>query len=316
MSAERIEQQAAVWLERREQPAWSVADQGALEAWLDEAVEHRLAYWRLEHGWAKVGRLAALREVPPPARERAGASRPWKPVAVAASLAAVVAVGALLHLLAGTGESRYATQVGDRQDVQLQDGSRIELATDTRVRTRFSGETREVWIDRGEVYFEVERDLQRPFVVWAGERKVTVLGTAFSVRRDHDQVRVAVVEGQVRFEPAKPQAQARAQLLTRGGIAVAQGASTLVGAASENKVEDVLSWRRGMLNFDNATLAEVASEFNRYNETKLVLGDAQTAQMRIGGSFEAKNVDAFVRLLGSAYGLHVVRGDDDIEISH
>lgn len=317
MNAERIEQQAAEWLQRREQSGWGAADQAALDAWLDEAAAHKLAYWRLEHGWAKVGRLAALREVSPPVRARSRGSWPWKPVAVAASLAAMAAIGtALFDVLPGSGKERYETRVGGRQTVPLQDGSRMELATNTQVRANVTAETREVWIDRGEVYFEVRHDARRPFVVWAGERKVTVLGTTFSVRRDHDQVRVAVVEGRVRVEPAKSDVQARAEVLTQGGIAVARGASTLVTAGSADQVANALSWRRGMLAFDQAMLAEVAAEFNRYNETKLVLVDPDAAQIRIGGTFEAKNADAFARLLGSAYGLKLVERNGEIEISH
>src|SRR3546814_270169 len=81
---ERIEQQAAQWLERREQPDWSDDDRATLDAWLDASIAHKLAYWRLEHGWTKVGRLAALRQVPPPVIYRCAVncgygSRCWPP---------------------------------------------------------------------------------------------------------------------------------------------------------------------------------------------------------------------------------------------
>lgn len=316
MSVERIEQQAAQWLQRREQPGWSDGDQAALDAWLDEATEHKLAYWRLEHGWAKVGRLAALREVPPPNHTSRRRLRLWKPAAIAASLAAAVAVGLLsLDILPDRGREHYETSVGGRQTLPLRDGSRVELSTDTRMRAAVTDDVREVWLDRGEAYFEVRHDAQRPFVVWAGERKVTVLGTKFSVRRDGDEVRVAVAEGRVRVEPTKVDAPMRPEVLGRGDIAVAKGVSTLVAAASVAQVENALSWRRGMLSFDQATLAEAAAEFNRYNATKLVLGDPGVAQIRIGGTFEAENADAFARLLGSAYGLRVEHHDGEIEIS-
>lgn len=315
MSVERIEQQAAQWLERREKAGWSAADQAALDAWLDEAAGHKLAYWRMEHGWAKVGRLAALREVPPPNRT-SRRLRLWKSAAVAASLAAVVAIGLLLlDMLPDRSREHYETPVGGRQTLPLRDGSRVELSTDTRMRAAVTEAVREIWLDRGEAYFEVRHDAQRPFVVWAGDRKVTVLGTKFSVRRDGDEVRVAVAEGRVRVEPAKPDAPMRPEVLGQGDIVVAKGASTLVASASVEQVANALSWRRGMLSFDQTTLAQAAAEFNRYNATKLVLGDPDAAQIRIGGTFEAENADAFARLLGSAYGLRVEHRDGEIEIS-
>src|SRR3546814_2740055 len=94
-------------------------------------------------------------------------------------------------------------------------------------------------------------------------------------------------------------------------LVVAKGPATLVTEASVEQVSNALSWRHGMLTFDKVTLAEAAAEFNRYNATKLVLGDETAAGIRIGGTFEAENADAFARLLGSAYGLQVVHRSEE-----
>src|SRR3546814_12664389 len=104
-------------------------------------------------------------------------------------------------------------------------------------------------------------------------RSVTVLGTRFSVRRDGDKVRVAVVEGKVRVDPVKATVPIRPEVVTRGDIVVAKGPSTLVTEASVEQVSNALSWRHGMLTFDKVTLAEAAADFNRYNATKRELGE-------------------------------------------
>ena len=54
--ARDIEDRAARWLIRSEDPEWSSADQGELEAWLEESMAHKAAYWRLEHGWREADR--------------------------------------------------------------------------------------------------------------------------------------------------------------------------------------------------------------------------------------------------------------------
>ena len=54
-----IEQEAARWILRREEPGWSGADGEALEAWLARSAAHQAAFWRLEHGWRRADRLAA-----------------------------------------------------------------------------------------------------------------------------------------------------------------------------------------------------------------------------------------------------------------
>ena len=321
--AERIEEQAARWLLRREESEWSDADQAGLETWLDESMAHKAAYWRLEHGWRAAGRIAALGETeeggepdlpaePSIAVERAQQSW-WQPLAIAASLMFAIGLGSL-YLAPGLNPfgaeeapagQRYATAIGGRKVIALPDGSRVELNTATIVRASVRLERREFWLDRGEAYFEIAHAPDRPFVVHAGSRTITVLGTRFSVRRDGDRVSVAVVEGRVRIEPAGEGAAQRSATIVGGDVAIAEGPSTLVAANSAERVESGLAWRQGMLAFDQSTLAEAAAEFNRYNRRQIVITDPEAAGIRIGGTFEADNVDAFVRLLRDAYGLEV-----------
>ncbi|MFA6118212.1 MAG: FecR domain-containing protein [Sphingomonas sp.] len=70
-----------------------------------------------------------------------------------------------------------------------------------------------------------------------------------------------------------------------------------------------------MLSFDQAKLADVAAEFNRYNDHKLVIADSNAAAIRIGGTFQASNVQVFARLLRDAYGLRIDRMGDEVTIS-
>jgi transmembrane sensor len=67
--------------------------------------------------------------------------------------------------------------------------------------------------------------------------------------------------------------------------------------------------------FDGTTLAQAAAEFNRYHAKQLVISDAATAEIRIGGSFEAANLDAFVRLLRNSFGLQIMESGWEIRVS-
>jgi transmembrane sensor len=314
-NALHIEEMAARWLLRQQEDGWSAHDQAELEAWLDTAAEHKVAYWRLEHGWSKVDRLAALKTPDALSRPRPRWRGAWRPAA-AAAIAACIAAGALIWPTAGLfGARSFHTEIGVRETVPLADGSKVELNTETRLRAAVTGRTRDVWLDRGEAYFEVAHDASRPFVVHAGAKTVTVLGTKFSVRRNGDQVVVAVVEGRVRVADASSPAATPPPVLTRGDTAIAAGPSMIVAAKSVERVASELSWREGVLTFDQSTLADAAGEFNRYNRKKLVIADGPTAQMRIGGSFEAENVEAFARLLQQAYGLKVDDTGETVKIS-
>jgi len=153
-------------------------------------------------------------------------------------------------------------------------------------------------------------------VVFAGPRTITVLGTKFSVRRDGNRVSVSVIEGRVRVDYGGTTSTTRpAATIGIGDTAVSDGDSTIVASGSIEQVERTMSWRRGMLTFNNATLADAAAEFNRYNTRKIQILDDQAAQVRIGGTFEATNVDAFVRLLREAYGVKVEVESRAVKIS-
>lgn len=313
---------AADWIIAREQEGWSARDQEALDAWLDESDLNKAAFWRLEHSWREADRVAALGGGLAPARARAFAwrlrPRTWAALtALAASVAAIVGVSFHEAYPGGAGAvatATFATEVGGHRALGLSDGSRVELNTDTRVRTEIGGNRRAVWLDKGEAFFEVAHRDGAPFIVHAGSREITVLGTKFSVRRFGGKVTVWVREGRVRVENVEHASAARSAVVTAGGVALSDGAATLVTAASPERVEQALSWREGMLSFDQERLGDIALEFNRYNRKKIVVGDAEAANIRIGGAFPASEPDAFARLLRDAYALEVEETQSAIKI--
>ncbi|WP_375286227.1 FecR domain-containing protein [Sphingomonas sp.] len=317
MSVERdIEQQAAQWLVVREQPGWSAAEAAALQTWLDDSVAHKAAFWRLEAGWHAADRLAAMRS-----GRAVVFDRRWTRASVWALAASLVIVClsalALWQLRANRDAAsaiRIATAVGAQRQVTLADGSAVTVNTASVMRASLAGGQRRAWLDRGEAYFQIAHDPSHPFVVFAGRRKVTVLGTKFSVHRDGETVIVAVAEGRVRVEDSDPAKPERAAIITAGEVAITRGQSMLLADRSEQRVQDALAWRRGVLTFDQVTLEQAVHEFNRYNRRQIRLGDAQAGRLRIGGSFEATNIDAFTRLLRDAFGLRITNDADGVTI--
>jgi transmembrane sensor len=308
------EEISARWLLRREEADWSGDDQAELDKWLNANMENKVAYWRLEHGWRKADRLAALQ--PAFSAATRGPRRLWLISAVAIPLAACLILWVLTVSSVDVARHQtYVTEIGAREIVPLADGTQIELNTATTLRASVKGQLREVWLDQGEVYFEVVHNPARPFVVHAGSRTLTDLGTKFSVRRNGDHVEVAVVSGRVQLDNEQVATFSMPVTLAMGDIATVQGTSTFVVPNSIDKVDDLLSWRHGLLVFDQWTLADAASEFNRYSRKKLVIADPLIARMRISGRFESSNVDGFTRLLRLAYGLNVADEGAVVKIS-
>jgi len=267
-------------------------------------------------------------EGPSVARESAARKRAWFSVTAfvtAASLLVIAAGGAYFWVEAA--KDRYTTSIGGIASVRLQDGSNITLNTATEVHVDLTNKERDIDLARGEAFFEVAKDATRPFVVSAGKKRVIAVGTQFSVLRDGDEIRVIVAEGTVRIEdrgqrsarpPALPVAAAGssdAMLLSAGSVAHAGDSGVLVQKEPQSETEAQLSWRTGVLMFRDQTLAEVAAEFNRYNERQIVIRDPAVAQFKIEGNFRATNVDAFIRLLENGFAVRAIESDGQIVLS-
>lgn len=309
--AANVRTRAGEWLVAKSTAKnWSKEDQAALDAWLSESSAHLLAYWRLEAAWDSGSRLMALRRpMRGEARER-GAGRRNRLALFAAAIIALAAGGGSYGIyIREPAIKSYSTAVGGRETLKLTDGSTIELTTDTAVRVAV-GQTRHVWLDRGEAYFQVVHDTSRPFVLQIGDQRVVDLGTEFSAHRNGDLVKVAVVEGSVLVESTASDPRYVPVTLTAGQVATATPRSIRREAPSVKAIERELSWRRDLLVFDDTPLAEAAERFNRYNSKKLVIADESIAKLKVGGAFPTTGVASFTRVAQHILKLHVEdRGD-------
>lgn len=328
-SSVQIEETAADWIARRASGEWDAGSEAELAAWLAASTANRVAFVRLEAAWREAARLkvldtgtglprqgawsaqgaAALGHVVPRPLRKGAADHGRRAWAIAASLVLAVAIGAGAFFVSRPGET-YTTVVGGLQTVPLPDGSQITLNTDTEIRVSITERERRADLASGEVYFEVARDPERPFVVRAGDRQVVVLGTKFSVLRQGDTFRVLVTEGSVRVEQAATDAPSTQ--LAPGQVARARSDGLLVQAKPVPEVEEYLSWRSGYLVFRETTLGEAVAEFNRYSTRKIVIADPSIAGIRIGGNFRSSNMDAFIRLLEEGFPLAVDRQAEQV----
>jgi transmembrane sensor len=306
-----IEADAAAWVRRRHFWDWSEEDRAALDAWLAQSISHRVAYWRMESGFARAEKLVALRD---PKTEAVKSERRFPVmIGIAAALALIALVGAgAMNYVLRPHDRIYSTPVGGHEKIVFADGTRVELNTDTVLRARMNTAQRIVWLEKGEAYFQVKHDAAHPFTVMVGERRVTDLGTAFLVRRDESRMELAVVQGKVRFDAgaARP-----ASTLTQGDVVTASGSTVSEAKKPESALENELGWRRGVLVFDNTTLAIAAEEFNRYNRQKIVITDPAAARLAMVGTFPIHDVSAFTDAAEDIFKLRVENRGSEIVIS-
>lgn len=222
----------------------------------------------------------------------------------------------------------------------LQEGSRITLNTHSDIRVVLTSKERRIDLKRGEAFFVVAKDPNRPFAVHAGDKTVTAIGTQFSVRREGNDIRVVVTEGSVALqaiaqgfagqrlsqgtasqsrgsglEGSPGGAQRAFTRLNAGTIARATDGGVLIEDGSSARGEDMLTWREGYLTFHETPLAEAVSEFNRYNTHRIAVDDPAVAAIRISGTFRPASQAAFVRLLEQGFGIRAATRGDVTDLS-
>jgi transmembrane sensor len=233
--------------------------------------------------------------------------------AVAALLVAGTAAGALWYFSTDHADS-YRTQIGALTTVPLSDGSKVTLNTDSQIHVELSPTMRRVKLDQGEAFFEVSKDGARPFVVEIADKRVIAVGTQFSVRREHNDIRVLVTEGRVWIERRTADKAAQTQLAA-GSEARTSQTAVLIDRPAPAQVEQLLSWRTGYIIFRDTPLADAVADFNRYSARKIYIEDPAIAGIRIGGNFRSGDADAFLWLLHNGFPINVEQRSDRIVLT-
>jgi len=217
----------------------------------------------------------------------------------------------------------YSTDVGEQKPITLADGSRVLLNTDSRIQVNYSAQQREVFLLRGEAYFEVAHNAERPFLVYAGANMVRAVGTAFTVYLKKQDIEVVVTEGIVELSAMANGSGGRtAKNLIKPAIKLADikaGQSADFNQEVESiqpvmplEIKRKLSWREGILAFSGEPLEQVVAEISRYTPVTIVISDPAIRNVRIGGYFKVGATDALLEALETSFGVRVNRVNDKL----
>jgi transmembrane sensor len=308
----RAQAEAAAWMALLHSPDRSPELEAGLRRWIAADPLHAATWEAATDLWNETGdlpRRIPRRRLP----EQARSKPPIKPLFAVAALC-LLAIGALVQYSL---PSAVTTSVGEQRTLNLDDGTRVELNTNSRLRVKFDRQNRTVVLESGEAYFQVAHE-RRPFIVLAGERKIVALGTAFTVRRDEisdDAVTVTLIEGRVAVAPANtdnkaPAATPAVTVLKAGQrLRTRPDATSTVDAPS---IDKATGWMRGQLIFDHTPLREAAAEFSRYNKIKITVTSPQAATIPIGGIFRIGDSRSFARAVAASYDLKVTQRGNEL----
>lgn len=260
-------------------------------------------------------------------------------LAIAASfLLAILALGSWFHVARDT----YTTGIGEQRSLALADGSTVELNSRSRIRVRYTDDERRIDLIDGQALFQVAKNTHRPFIVHVNDTQVRAVGTQFDVYRKSKGTVVTVVEGTVSVdfagsaEASNPGLGSEPSGLTERFSALGPANSGLVLSAGEQLtispltpdtkvtgtkvsgnvvVAAATAWTQRQLIFDNASLNEVAEEFNRYSTRPIIMETGDFDPFHISGTYSSTNPESLLRFLRVQPGIRLIESDGEIRIT-
>lgn len=306
-TAQEIDEDAAAWAIRRETRGEDPVFAAELEAWLAGDPRRQGALLRAEAALSYLNRGRALggEAASPPRAPR------LKRRHLLAGLASLAAGVAAFALLAPEGE-QFRTGLGEIRQVPLSDGSTVAINTASEVVVVMKPDLRRLRLEKGEAWFRVARDAERPFIVQTGAVRVQAIGTAFSVRRRDDGADVLVTEGVVEtWVEGENSHRVRVAAGTKALLGQGQPPQAIAAVA---EIRHALAWREGQIAFYGQTLADAAAEFNRYNSRKIVVQDPELAGEKMVGQFAANEPETFARAVASTLGAQVAADETTLRL--
>ncbi|APC22039.1 glycerol-3-phosphate ABC transporter substrate-binding protein [Pseudomonas protegens] len=269
--------QALDWLIELEHPNEEQVRQ--FHQWLAASPLNAQAFEKAQAIWngPQVAQCALTLAAPPKVSRLARLRPHWKPLATAAVL--------LLGLFSFSNlplrlQADHLTQVGERQRLQLEDGSKVLLNTNSAFSSDINDHQRVARLYQGEAFFEIPGNRGLPLELDAGPVKASVRDTTFAVRYLDGVAQVQVQRGDIDLRAT----HADQRLRLRAGESVRVGPPGFDQPARLDADKE-LAWVQGRLVFENCPLSQVLAELRRYYPGWIVNNNEHLAKVAVTGNY-------------------------------
>ena len=270
--------QALDWLIVMDSPSAQQSQQ--FNEWLEASALHAEAYAKARAIWEgpQVAECAQHLAARPAKVTVLARLRPhWKPLATAAVL--ILGLFSFSNLPMRL-QADHLTVVGERQRVQLEDGSKVLLNTNSAFSSTINDRQRVARLYQGEAFFEVPAHLGQPLEIDAGPVKASVHDTAFAVRYLDGVAQVQVQRGDVDLRATRNDARIRLS----AGESIRIGPNGFDRPAKLDAATE-LAWVQGRLVFENCPLNQVLAELRRYYPGWIINTNEQLADVNVTGNY-------------------------------
>ncbi|MBV4452410.1 MULTISPECIES: FecR family protein [Pseudomonas] len=253
--------------------------QAEFEAWLTSDPAHAQAFAKAQAAWggAPVHSAAIALAAPRKPSTWRRIKPHWKPLATAA----VLLIGLFnFSNLPVRLQADHLTVVGERQRLQLDDGSKVLLNTNSAFSSTVQNHQRIARLYQGEAFFEIAPGHGLPLEIDAGPVRASVRDTAFAVRYLDGEAQVQVQRGDVDLSTTVNDAVVRLS----AGESIRIGPKGF-GQPSKLDADKDLAWVQGRLVFENCPMGEVLAELRRYYPGWIVSTNDRLASVAVTGNY-------------------------------
>lgn len=184
--------------------------------------------------------------------------------------------------------------LADNTKVELREGSTLEVG-------KFGKSSRGVLL-KGEAFFDVTKDSDRPFTVNTENTKIEVLGTTFLVKEYKTDVFVYLTEGRINFSENSTNQSLE---MTPGMKAKYSNEDGIQQIAFDN----LASWKDGLMQFKDQPLANVLSELEIIFETEIELENTELSNCLISAILTADNLELVINQLAGQLGMNAKQNE-------
>ena len=230
-------------------------------------------------------------------------------VSIAASIALLVVAYSTIMNNYFNPKEYYALDT--TKEITLADGSIITLNKNSTLSLfkDFGGETREVALS-GEAFFDVKRDEQRPFIIQTGNSTTRVLGTSFNINAyQADHVSVTVLSGKVSFSSSNDEV-----ILEKDDVAFYNKNENNI-VKTENSDFNFLTWKTGVIRFENTSLQEVVQFLSAHYNIDILLESKEIQKCRITAVFDNYTLEEVLSALEHILSIQYTKHGNQIKVS-
>jgi transmembrane sensor len=204
------------------------------------------------------------------------------------------------------------TGINERRSVQLPDGSTVLLnsLTELRIDPDYNRHNRVLWL-KGEAYFSVSKNKDKPFIVISGNTATTALGTSFKINnyKEAEAVSIMLATGKVNVGTVKEdQIRNHIQLLPGEELAVNESAKTFLKSSFPLKAID--DWTSRKVVFSMATLKDIKSILKETYGIEIISRNQPKKPIAFTGEFKNESLTEVLDAIGfSNHFKYSVTGD-------